>query len=86
MEGSSGRRREEDGKDERGRQTIWEGKYLPIHLLERDHATHLCRVAVCVWECVCVLYDDNVRHTSVYSVGVRTVKEDSVGIKGKRKS
>lgn len=39
-------------KDEIGRKTIWDGKYLPIHVWERDHACHLCCTR-CV--CVCVL-------------------------------
>lgn len=53
-----GRRRAEGWKDESGRKTIWEGKYLAIHLLERGCATHLCCSV-----CVCVLWNDNVWHT-----------------------
>lgn len=41
----------EGWRNETGRKTIWEGKYLPIHLSESDHATHLCW-SVCV---ACVL-------------------------------
>lgn len=39
-------------EDESGRKTIWRGKYLPIHLPERDSATHLCRVCVCSYEMI----------------------------------
>lgn len=34
------RRWDEKNKDRR--KTIWEGKYLFIHVSERDHTTHLC--------------------------------------------
>lgn len=46
----------EGWKDESGRKTIREGKYLAIHSMERGCGTHLC--------CgVCVLWNDNVWHT-----------------------
>lgn len=46
------RRWVEGWKDESGRKTIWESKYLPIHLSERDQASHLC-CSECAL-CVCV--------------------------------
>lgn len=42
-----GRRPVEGWKDESGRKTIWEGKYLAIHPMERGCGKHLCG-GVCV--------------------------------------
>lgn len=42
-----GRGCEEGWKDESGRKTIWEGKYLAIHSMERGCGNHL-RGGVCV--------------------------------------
>lgn len=57
VEVSRGRRWVEGRRDEGGRKTIWEGKYLPIHLPKE------AVLPICAAVCVCVLWNDNVWHS-----------------------